>query len=41
MPRQYSTGGKQNLLGISERCNNCLRCLIIHRARIVSVSGSY
>lgn len=31
--RQYSTGGKQNLLGISKRGNNYLRRLIIHRAR--------
>lgn len=31
--RQYSTGGKQNLLGISKRGNNYLRRLIIHGAR--------
>ncbi|WP_421439644.1 IS110 family transposase [Agrobacterium tumefaciens] len=33
VPRQYSTGGKQNLLGISKRGNNYLRRLIIHGAR--------
>ncbi|ADY66007.1 IS110 family RNA-guided transposase [Agrobacterium tumefaciens] len=33
VPRQYSTGGKQNLLGISKPGNNYLRRLIIHGAR--------
>lgn len=33
VPRQHSTGGKQNLLGISKRGNNYLRRLIIHGAR--------
>lgn len=33
VPRRYSTGGKQNLLGISKRGNNYLRRLIIHGAR--------
>jgi len=34
-PRQYSTGGKQKLLGISKRGNKHLRCLFIHCARSV------
>lgn len=32
-PRQYSTGGKQKLLGISKRGNKYLRRLLIHGAR--------
>ncbi len=32
-PREYSTGGKQRLLGISKRGNKYLRCLLIHGAR--------
>jgi len=35
VPRQYSTGGKPKLLGISKRGNKRLRCLIIHGARAV------
>lgn len=35
VPRQYSTGGKPTLLGISKRGNNYLRMLFIHGARSV------
>ncbi len=35
VPRQYSTGGKQRLFGISKRGNIYLRLLLIHRARAV------
>jgi transposase len=35
VPSQYSTGGKQKLLGISKRGNCYLRCLLIHGARAV------
>ncbi len=33
VPREHSTGGKQRLLGISERGNKYLRTLLIHGAR--------
>lgn len=33
VPREYSTGGKQRLLGISKRGNPYLRKLLIHGAR--------
>jgi transposase len=33
VPRQYSTGGKARLLGISKRGNAYLRTLLIHGAR--------
>ncbi len=33
VPRQYSTGGKQRLLGISKRGNSYIRTLLIHGAR--------
>lgn len=35
VPRQYSSGGKQKLLGISKRGDRYLRCLLIHGARSV------
>ena len=35
MPRQYSTGGKARLYGISKRGNNYLRKILIHGARAV------
>jgi transposase len=35
VPRQYSTGGKSKLLGISKRGNSYLRRLLIHGARSV------
>ena len=35
VPRQHSSGGKQNLLGISKRGDAYLRTLLIHGARIV------
>ena len=35
VPRQYSTGGKQRLLGISKRGNKTLRCLFVHGARAI------
>src|SRR5471030_678951 len=33
VPREYSTGGKTTLLGISKRGNRYLRRLLIHGAR--------
>lgn len=33
VPREYSTGGKQTLLGISKRGNSYIRRLLIHGAR--------
>ncbi|MDF0492953.1 transposase [Bradyrhizobium yuanmingense] len=33
VPRQYSTDGKQTLLGISKRGNRYLRKLLVHGAR--------
>jgi transposase len=35
VPRQFSTGGKQRLLGISKSGNNYLRQLFVHGARAV------
>lgn len=35
VPRQHSTGGKENLLGISKRGSKQLRTLLIHGARAV------
>lgn len=35
VPRQHSSGGKQNLLGISKRGDAYLRTLLIHGARVV------
>jgi transposase len=35
VPRQYSSGGKQTLLGISKRGDTYLRTLMIHAARAV------
>jgi transposase len=35
VPRQYSTGGKQKLLGISKRGNPYLRTLFVQGARAV------
>lgn len=35
VPRQHSSGGKQNLLGISKRGDSYLRTLMIHGARSV------
>jgi transposase len=35
VPAQYSTGGKQKLLGISKRGNCYLRSLLVHGARAV------
>jgi transposase len=35
VPRQHSSGGKQNLLGISKRGDGYLRTLLIHGARAV------
>ena len=35
VPRQHSSGGKQNLLGISKRGDKYLRMLLIHGARAV------
>jgi transposase len=33
VPKQYSTGGKAKLSGISKRGNRYLRKILIHRAR--------
>ena len=35
VPREYSTGGKQRLLGISKRGNRYLRRLFVQGARVV------
>ena len=35
VPKQYSTGGKTTLLGISKRGNKRLRCLFVHGARAI------
>jgi transposase len=35
VPKQYSSGGKDNLLGISKRGNAYLRTLFIHGARAI------
>lgn len=35
VPRQYSTGGRTRLLGISKRGNKRLRCLLVHGARSI------
>jgi transposase len=37
VPRQYSTGGKAKLLGISKRGNNYLRKVLIHGARAAAM----
>src|SRR5215470_3488590 len=34
VPRQYSTGGKERLLGISKRGDSSVRTLLIHGARV-------
>jgi len=36
VPRQYSSGGKEVLLGISKRGDSYLRGLLIHGARAVA-----
>jgi len=41
VPRQYSTGGKQKLFGISERGNIYLRRMLIHGARAVLLRVKY
>ena len=38
VPRQHSSGGKQNLLGISKRGDVYLRTLLIHGARSLALS---
>ena len=40
VPRQHSSGGKSNLLGISKRGNPYLRSLLIHGARAVANHSS-
>jgi transposase len=35
VPAEYSTGGKQKLLGISKRGNGYLRKLLVHGARAI------
>ena len=37
VPRQYSTGGKAELLGISKRGNTYLRTVLIHGARAAAM----
>ena len=39
VPRQHSSGGKSNLLGISKRGDTYLRTLLIHGARSVISSS--
>ena len=42
VPRQFSTGGKQTLLGISKRGDKYLRTLLIHGARsVVQMAGKH
>ena len=41
VPRQYSTGGKQKLFGISKRGNIYLRRMLIHAARAVLLRVKY
>jgi len=41
VPRQYSTGGKQKLYGISKRGNIYLRRMLIHGARAVLLRVKY
>ncbi len=41
VPRQYSTGGKQKLFGISKRGNIYLRRMLIHGARAVLLRIKY
>ena len=41
VPRQHSSGGKQNLLGISKRGDCYLRTLLIHCARSVIFSSQH
>ena len=38
-PRQYSSGGKDRLLGISKRGDAYLRCLLVHGARSADAHG--
>jgi transposase len=41
VPRQYSTGGKQKLFGISKRGNIYLRRMLIHGARTALLRVKY
>jgi transposase len=41
VPRQYSTGGKQKLFGISQRGHRYLRRMLIHGARAVLLRVKY
>ena len=41
VPRQYSSGGKQKLFGISKRGNVYLRRMLIHGARAVLFRVKY
>ncbi len=41
MPRQYSTGGKHRLFGISKGGNVCLLCMLIHGARALLLPIKY
>ena len=41
VPRQYSTGGRQQLFGISKRGNIYLRRMLIHGARAVLLRVKY
>jgi transposase len=41
VPKQHSSGGRDNLLGMSKRGNACLRTLLIHGARpVLKVTGN-
>lgn len=41
VPRQYSTGGKDKLLGISKRGDRYLRSLLVHGARAVVIQAAH
>ena len=41
VPRQYSTGGKDKLLGISKRGDRYLRSLLVHGARSVVIQAAH
>lgn len=41
VPRQYSTGGKDQLLGISKRGDTYLRSLLVHGARSVVIQAAH
>jgi transposase len=40
VPKQYSSGGKEKILGISKRGDVYVRCLLIHGARAATLAAS-